>query len=330
MGHGTSVACYQSAMAEHPTLSVVVPLFNEADNVEPLVEAVNRALPAGEDWELILVDDGSDDATSEIATRIAQADARVRLLRLARNYGQTAAIQAGFDQARGRIIVTMDGDLQNDPADIPHLLAKLDEGYDLVAGYRQRRQDRWLTRKAPSWVANRLIAWITGVPISDNGCSLKAYRREVLERLHLYSDMHRFIPAVAAATAGARIAEIPVRHQARRYGTSKYGLSRIAKVLADLLTIKMIRSFRERPLALFAAGALGASGLGIAFGVAAVIAHTMFGPVKANALVFPGAALLWFGLACYLLMLGLIGEMALREERAVDAERLPVVREERR
>ncbi len=317
-------------MAEHPTLSVVVPLFNEADNVEPLVEAVNRALPAGEDWELILVDDGSDDATSEIATRIAQADTRVRLLRLARNYGQTAAIQAGFDQARGRIIVTMDGDLQNDPADIPHLLAKLDEGYDLVAGYRQRRQDRWLTRKAPSWVANRLIAWITGVPISDNGCSLKAYRREVLERLHLYSDMHRFIPAVAAATAGARIAEIPVRHHARRYGTSKYGLSRIAKVLADLLTIKMIRSFREQPLALFAAGALGASGLGIAFGVAAVIAHTMFGPVKANALVFPGAALLWFGLACYLLMLGLIGEMALREERAVDAERLPVVREERR
>ncbi len=330
MGHGTSVARYQSAMAEHPTLSVVVPLFNEADNVEPLVEAVNRALPAGEDWELILVDDGSDDATSEIATRIAQADTRVRLLRLARNYGQTAAIQAGFDQARGRIIVTMDGDLQNDPADIPHLLAKLDEGYDLVAGYRQRRQDRWLTRKAPSWVANRLIAWITGVPISDNGCSLKAYRREVLERLHLYSDMHRFIPAVAAATAGARIAEIPVRHHARRYGTSKYGLSRIAKVLADLLTIKMIRSFREQPLALFAAGALGASGLGIAFGVAAVIAHTMFGPVKANALVFPGAALLWFGLACYLLMLGLIGEMALREERAVDAERLPVVREERR
>jgi glycosyltransferase involved in cell wall biosynthesis len=211
-------------MSERLSLSVVVPLFDEEENVEPLVGAVQDALDIRASWELILVDDGSGDATPEIGARAAEADARVRLVRLARNYGQTAAMQAGFDQARGSVIVTMDGDLQNDPDDIPRLLTKLNEGYDLVIGYREGRKDRWLTRKVPSWVANRLIGWITGVRIRDNGCSLKAYRRELLERLHLYSDMHRFIPAVAAATAGARIAEIPVRHHSRLRGTSKYGL----------------------------------------------------------------------------------------------------------
>ncbi|UCF21751.1 MAG: glycosyltransferase family 2 protein [Gemmatimonadota bacterium] len=311
-------------------LSVVVPLFNEEDSVEPLVQAVRMALPQTDDWELVLVDDGSSDATVEIAMRSARADARVRLVRLARNYGQTPAMQAGFDQARGRVIVTMDGDLQNDPADIPNLLAKLEEGYDLVTGYRLRRQDKLITRKLPSWIANRIIAGITGVKIRDNGCSLKAYRRELLDRLHLYSDMHRFIPAVAAATAGARIAEIPVRHHPRRHGVSKYGLSRVAKVLADLLTIKMIRSFRERPLALFAVFALGAAVLGAFFVVASLVAVATFQPSKANAIVFPGVALLWFGLSFYLLMLGLIGEVALREYRESDMKQLlPVVREEK-
>ncbi len=317
-------------MTERVDLSVVVPLFNEEDSVEPLVQAVRTALPESGDWELVLVDDGSSDATVEIVMRCARADARVRLVRLARNYGQTPAMQAGFDQALGRVIVTMDGDLQNDPGDIPNLLAKLDEGYDLVTGYRLRRQDKLITRKIPSWIANRIIARITGVRIRDNGCSLKAYRRELLDRLHLYSDMHRFIPAVAAATAGARIAEIPVRHHPRRHGVSKYGLSRVAKVLADLLTIKMIRSFRERPLALFAIFALGAAVLGVFFSVASLVAVATFQPAKANAIVFPGVALLWFGLSFYLLMLGLIGEVALREYRESDVKQLlPVVREER-
>jgi glycosyltransferase involved in cell wall biosynthesis len=311
-------------------LSVVVPLFNEEENVEPLVDAVSEALLTIDDWELVLVDDGSADGTPEIALSLGEVDPRVRLIRLARNYGQTPAMQAGFDHSRGRVIVTMDGDLQNDPADIPKLLAKLDEGYDLVTGYRERRQDKFITRKVPSWVGNRIIAWITGVPIRDNGCSLKAYRRELLDRLHLYSDMHRFIPAVAAATGGARIVEIPVRHHPRRRGVSKYGLWRIAQVLADLLTIKMIRSFRERPLALFAAAAFGAAVLGLLFGVASLIAVATFQPSKATAIVFPGVALLWFGLACYLLMLGLIGEVALREQREADVEHLlPVVHEDR-
>ncbi len=314
-------------MRTQPEISVVVPLFNEEESVRPLVEAVREVFEPRTDWELVLVDDGSRDATVTIAGEIAAADPRVRLLRLARNYGQTPAMQAGFDHARGRVVVSMDGDLQNDPRDIPRLVAKLDEGYDLVAGYRERRQDKVVTRKVPSWIANRLIRRITGVNIRDNGCSLKAYRRELLDRVHLYSDMHRFIPAVAAATGGARIAEIPVRHHARRFGASKYGLSRIAKVLADLLTIKMIRSFRERPLALFAAGAVGACVIATAFLAAALISIFFFRPEKANALVFPGAALLWFGLGFYLLMLGLIAEVAVRKHRHFRKQALPLARE---
>lgn len=311
-----------------PRTSVIVPLLNEEENVQPLVKAVREALTGWGAWELVLVDDGSEDKTAEVAAEIAGDDRRVRLVRLARNFGQTSAMQAGFDHALGEVVVSMDGDLQNDPTDIPRLVAKLEEGFDLVSGYRENRRDRWLTRKVPSWVANRIIRWMTGVPIRDNGCSLKAYRSELVERFHLYSDMHRFIPAVAAATAGARIAEIPVRHHPRRQGRSKYGLSRVAKVLADLLTIKMIRSFRERPLAMLGMAAAFAAALGLAFGVAAATSLAVFPPEKANALVFPGAALLWFGLACYLLMLGLIAEVALREERLHDGGDLPVVRKE--
>ncbi|HEX6938522.1 MAG TPA: glycosyltransferase family 2 protein [Longimicrobiales bacterium] len=317
-------------MSAGVSLSVVVPLFNEEESLEPLVAAVRRALGESAAWELLLVDDGSTDATPVLAARIAAADPRVRLIRLARNYGQTPAMQAGFDHALGEVVVSMDGDLQNDPADIPRLVERIRDGYDLVAGYRERRQDRLLTRKLPSWVANRLIRAITGVPIRDNGCSLKAYRRELLDRLHLYSDMHRFIPAVAAATAGARITEIPVRHHPRRFGRSKYGLSRVAKVLADLLTIKMIRSFRERPLALFGAAALAAVALGSAFAAATVVSWLHFQESKANAMVFPAVALLWFGLALYLLLLGLVAEVALRERRHRLAEHPPLIREEAR
>ncbi|MCL7982702.1 MAG: glycosyltransferase family 2 protein, partial [marine benthic group bacterium] len=246
-------------------LSVVVPLFNERENVPHLVRAVREALGEGHDWELLLVDDGSTDGTRVAAESAEQADDRVRLLPLARNYGQTAAMQAGFDHSCGRAVVSMDGDLQNDPADIPALVARLADGYDLVAGYRVRRQDRLLTRKLPSWAANRVIGRVTGVPIRDNGCSLKAYRRELLERMHLYSDMHRFIPAMAMATAGARVTEMPVRHHARRYGESKYGLSRIWKVTSDLITLRMLSGFRGRPLVMFGVGALGSSLLSFLF-----------------------------------------------------------------
>lgn len=297
-------------MNSEPRLSVVVPLFNEEANVRPLVRAVRTALE-GEDWELLLVDDGSIDRTGEIAEEFSRRYARVRLVRLARNYGQTAAMQAGFDHARGMVIVSMDGDLQNDPSDIPRLLEKIDEGFDLVTGYRVDRKDRLLTRKIPSWIGNWLIGRVTGVDIRDNGCSLKAYRRSLIDQLNLYSELHRYIPAVAAGTAAARIAEVPVRHHPRRRGESKYGLSRTWRVLIDLLTVGMIRWFRDRPLALFGWGALASAMVGFAFLIGTVIAALYFSPYKAHAFVFPGAAAVTFGLSFYLLMLGLVGETAI-------------------
>jgi glycosyltransferase involved in cell wall biosynthesis len=308
-----------------PELSVVVPLYNEAANIRPLYEAVREALGPGGDWELLLVDDGSEDGTVDRIRALARADQRVRPVLLARNFGQTSAMQAGFDHSRGRVVVSMDGDLQNDPRDIPALVARLGEGYDLVAGYRVRRKDALLTRRLPSWVANRLIRWVTGVDIRDNGCSLKAYRRELLDQVRLYSDMHRFIPAVAAGTAGARITEIPVRHHARRHGASKYGPSRIAKVSADILTIMMIRSFRESPLRLFGLGAAVAAVVGLLFLLAAVVAMVWFQPVKARAVVFPGAAMLSVAVAFYLLMLGLTGEFLVRRRRGGRFQ--PLIRE---
>ncbi len=309
-------------------LSVVVPVYNEEESVGPLVNAVRDALAQGPEWELVLVDDGSRDRTVERIQALAKEDPRVRLVRLARNYGQTPAMQAGFDESRGAIVVSMDGDLQNDPLDIPKLLAKMDEGYDLVAGYRERRQDKVLTRKIPSWFANRIIRKLTGVSIRDNGCSLKAYRRDVLDRIRLYSDMHRFIPAVAAAMAGARISEVGVRHHARRFGTSKYGLSRILKVLGDLVTIKMIRSFRDRPLALFGAAALALFGVGLAFAAASMVALG-FRPEKATAFVLPGSTLLWFASSFFVLLLGLVAEAALRRHYETDPEWLPIMQEGR-
>ena len=298
-------------------VSVVVPVYNEADSVGPLIDRTRSALTALPAWELVIVDDGSDDATAHLVAEAATEDPRVRLVRLARNFGQTAALQAGFDRSHGDVVVSMDGDLQNDPADIPALVATLEEGYDLVAGYRVRRQDRLFRRKIPSWIANRMIAAITGVSIRDNGCSLKAYRRALLDRLYLYSDMHRFIPGLAVATAGARIAERPVRHHPRRFGVSKYGLNRIAKVLADLLTLVMIRSFRERPLRLFVYLSVTCGLIGALFAGLSLFAFDGTSSDSMTAFVLPGTALLWFGTAGFMIMLGLVSEVALWQERSV-------------
>jgi len=300
-------------VVSEPSLSVVAPLFNESENVRPLVDWIGQALESyAGSYEMILVDDGSDDDTW--AQVCAVAGPQVRGLRLGRNVGQTAAMMAGFDHARGSVVVSLDGDLQNDPRDIPALIAKLDEGYDLVCGWRQKRQDKLLLRKVPSWVANRIIRRLTGVPITDNGCSLKAYRRDLLSRVALYAEQHRFIPALSASV-GARIAEMPVRHHARRFGESKYGISRTVKVLIDLLTLKMITTFRSRPLVGFALAAMPALGVAFLFGMLWVFSWTQFGPEKASALVFPGAALLAVGVALYLFMLGLVAEVALSSER---------------
>lgn len=233
-------------------MSVVVPLYNEQESVVPLYEAVSAVLTEiGGQTEMLFVDDGSSDATFSAAEKIATTDKRLRVVKFRRNYGQTPAMAAGIDLAKGRIIVTMDGDLQNDPADIPNFIGKINEGYDIVVGWRHNRQDKLMSRKIPSRIANWIIGKVTGVPIKDNGCSLKAFRADVIKRVPLYSEMHRFIPAMASI-AGPRIAEIKVRHHARQFGVSKYGLSRIYKVLFDLLTIKTISGFSERPLRWFA------------------------------------------------------------------------------
>lgn len=255
------------AAALHPTdspvaYSVILPVFNEAGNVEPMYQRLTAALKElpGE-YEVIFVDDGSRDTSFDELAGVAAKDPHVKVVQLRRNFGQTAAIAAGIDHSRGEILIFLDSDLQNDPADIPRLIQTLDEGYDVVSGWRKDRQDTFLTRKAPSWAANRLISAITGVKLRDYGCSLKAYRREVLAHVHLYGEMHRFIPAYAS-WVGAAITEIPVTHHPRIRGKSKYGLSRTVKVVLDLLTAKFLQSYATKPIYVF--GGVGLFLLGLA------------------------------------------------------------------
>ena len=238
-------------MSSEPDLSVIVPFYNEEENIRRMHAAIVTAIePLGVPFEMVLVNDGSKDRTLELATDIAREDPRVRVVNFRRNYGQTPAMAAGIEQAHGKVLITMDGDLQNDPRDIEQFLAKINEGYDIVVGWRHNRQDKLISRKIPSRIANWLIGTVTGVPIKDNGCSLKAFRASLIKEIPLYSEMHRFIPAMASI-AGPRIAEIKVRHHARQFGKSKYGLSRVYKVLLDLMVIKTVVSFTARPLRWF-------------------------------------------------------------------------------
>ncbi|QNI43367.1 glycosyltransferase family 2 protein [Synechococcus sp. A15-28] len=237
-------------------LSVVVPLYNEEESLPHLVEQLLQALrPSSERFELVLVNDGSSDRTAEVLEQISREVPELVAVLLRKNYGQTAAMAAGFDVAQGEVIVSLDGDLQNDPADIPMLLAKLRQGYDLVSGWRHQRQDAALQRKLPSRIANRLIGRVTGVKLHDYGCSLKAYRREVLSDMRLYGELHRFLPALAFIE-GARITEVKVNHRARQFGSSKYGIDRTFRVLMDLLTVWFMKRFLTRPMYVFGFGGL--------------------------------------------------------------------------
>jgi glycosyltransferase involved in cell wall biosynthesis len=287
-------------------LSVIAPLYNEEDNVALLHAAIVAAVrPLNMRSEIILVDDGSRDATFERALELPAEDPPLRLVKLRRNSGQTAAMVAGIDHAQGRILLTMDGDLQNDPGDIPLFLEKIEEGYDLVVGWRHNRQDHW-SRVLPSKVANWLIAKVTGVPIKDNGCSLKAYRASVIKRIPLYNEMHRFIPAMASLAA-PRIAQIRVRHHPRRFGQSKYGFSRIYKVFMDLLTIRTILSFSRRP----------SVWLGTVAGVAGVLAvlaiglslMLMWSDTSDRSVVFSGLGVLFGALSIYAVFLGFLTQL---------------------
>lgn len=240
-----------TATDNNPELSLFLPVLDEEDNLRPMHTKIASALDAlGKTAEVIYVDDGSTDKSLDILKEIAASDNRVRVLSLRRNYGQTAAMSAGIDAAKGDILIPMDADLQNDPADIKRLLDKLDEGYDVVSGWRKNRQDKLVSRKIPSQIANRIISWIGGVPLHDYGCSLKAYRRDVIQDVRLYGEMHRFIP-IYASWAGARVTEIPVDHHARTMGKSKYGISRTIKVVFDLMTIKFMASYGTKPIYVF-------------------------------------------------------------------------------
>ena len=244
-------------MTDKDLISVVIPMFDEADNVEPLTTSLVEALEAlNRPYEVIFIDDGSRDKTGDNLSAAVKSNPRLKVITFKRNVGQTAAMMAGIDHASGAVIVPMDGDLQNDPADIARLLAKLDEGYGVVSGWRRNRQDDYLTRTLPSRIANAIISWVSGVRLQDYGCTLKAYRREVLEGFRLYGEMHRFVP-IYAKWQGARVTELPVAHNPRRAGHSKYGMNRAFKVLLDLMVVKFLTQYETKPIYIFGMVGLG-------------------------------------------------------------------------
>ncbi|MBD3882317.1 glycosyltransferase family 2 protein [Phormidium tenue FACHB-886] len=291
-------------------LSIVVPVYNEVESIPRLVEAIATVMHSHRyRYEIICVDDGSTDGSSDLLRQIAHTRPDLKAVLLRRNYGQTAAMAAGFKYAQGQVIVTLDGDLQNDPADIPRLLEKLNEGYDLVSGWRKQRQDAALTRLLPSKIANWLIAKVTDVNIHDYGCSLKAYRSELVMDMNLYGELHRFLPALAFIE-GARIAEIPVRHHARKFGYSKYGLGRTFRVVMDLFTIFFMKKFLTRPMHVFGLFGLVAMLLGIGVGVYLTFLKLVLGQdigdrpllILAVVLFLTGVQLICFGLLAELSM----------------------------
>ncbi|ACD96467.1 glycosyltransferase family 2 protein [Trichlorobacter lovleyi] len=292
-------------------LSIVVPIYFEEDNIRPLYDAITAALaPTGLQYEVICVDDGSGDNSFTLLKELAATDQRLRVIRFRRNFGQTAAMAAGFEAARGAVIVPMDGDLQNDPADIPLLLEKIKEGYDVVSGWRKDRQDTFINRKLPSMIANGLISRLTDVHLHDYGCTLKAYRREVLDGIGLYGEMHRFVPALASRI-GARVTELPVRHHPRLYGTSKYGISRTVRVVLDLLTVKFLLSYATKPIQLFGKWGIYSMLLACVTGGAMVymklFANTS---MNRNPLLILTAFLMFMGIQ--FITLGLLGELNAR------------------
>jgi dolichol-phosphate mannosyltransferase len=325
-----SVAAAKSVAADGegaaPEISVFLPVYNEEPNLRPLHAKMDEALgKLGRTAEIIYVDDDSTDGSLEVLRELAQRDARVRVVALRRNYGQTAAMAAGIDAAKGLVLIPMDADLQNDPADIIRLLNKLDEGYDVVSGWRKNRQDKLITRKLPSMLANRLISWIGGVPLHDYGCSLKAYRRESLEDVRLYGEMHRFIP-IYASWAGARVTEIPVEHHPRTMGKSKYGLSRTLKVVFDLMTIKFMASYQTKPIYVFGTVGMLCFTISVLAGLYALFLKLIH---KADFVQtpLPILAIVMFAVGVQFLLMGLLAEMLVRTYHESQAKRIYAVRE---
>jgi glycosyltransferase involved in cell wall biosynthesis len=310
-----------------PEISVVVPMRNESRNVEPLYRELTTTLEAfGRPYEILAIDDGSIDDTFRLLAGLQAADPRLRVIRFRRNFGQTAAFAAGFAHARGRYIVTSDGDLQNDPADIPAMVKKLEEGYDIVAGWRKDRKDTFINRRLPSIIANAVISSATGVKLHDYGCSLKVFRSEIVKGMRLYGEMHRFLPAIASEQ-GVSIAEQVVNHRARIHGTSKYGISRTIRVILDLLTVKFLSSYSTRPLQMFGSLGIGMAGIGVPvvlyLAYVRLIAHQPI--AERTPLLLFGFFLIFGGLQ--LLMTGLLGEMLSRTYHESQNKATYVIRE---
>lgn len=302
-------------MADQVDISIVFPVFNEEKNLEELYLKINETLSEiGKSYEIIAVDDGSIDKSFDVLRKFCLKDPKFKAIRFRRNFGQTAALSAGFHHAKGNIIITMDSDLQNDPSDIPRLLEKIDEGYDVVSGWRADRKDKFISRKLPSILANKLIVKMTGVNIHDFGCTLKAYRKDVVENINLYGEMHRFIPALAK-WIGAEITEIKVKHHPRKHGKSKYGISRTIRVILDLLTIKFLLSFSTKPIQIFGLIGLGSSVLGFFICLYLSIGKIFF-PSEATSLtkrmpmLLLGVLLILVGVQ--LITMGLLGEIIVR------------------
>jgi glycosyltransferase involved in cell wall biosynthesis len=307
-------------------LSIIVPIYNEEENIADLHAGIGAALAGLPlEYEVILVDDGSMDNSFPILKEIARQDKKVKVIRLRRNFGQTAAMAAGFDASAGRVLVPMDGDLQNDPADIPRLMEKIREGYDVVSGWRKERMDAFLNRRLPSVMANYFISLMTGIKLHDYGCTLKAYRREVIEGINLYGEMHRFVPALASQV-GARMAEIPVNHRQRLHGKSKYGISRTMRVMLDLLTVKFLLSYSTKPIQLF--GKWGIYTLAAGFLSGGATLYMKFFEhmsMNRNPLFILTAFLLFMGIQ--FIVLGLLGEVNARTYYEAQGKPIYVVRE---
>jgi glycosyltransferase involved in cell wall biosynthesis len=312
-------------VTNNPELSLFLPVLDEEENLRPMHAKIAAALDAlGKTAEVIFVDDGSTDKSLEILKEIAASDERVRVVSLRRNYGQTAAMSAGIDAAKGDILIPMDADLQNDPADISRLLDKLNEGYDVVSGWRKNRQDKLISRKIPSQIANRIISWIGGVKLHDYGCSLKAYRRDVIQDVKLYGEMHRFIP-IYASWAGARVAEIPVDHHARTMGKSKYGISRTIKVVFDLMTIKFMASYQTKPIYVFGMFGMLAFLLSVISGIWAIVLK--FYGVSFIQTPLPVVTVVMLAISVQFFLMGLLAELSVRTYHESQDKAIYAVRE---
>ena len=312
--------------APPPKISIVIPLYNEEESIPSLVKALDAAIANyGQPAEVIIVDDGSRDKSFQLLKEYAAGDTRYTVIRFRRNFGQTAAFAAGFAQARGEVVITMDADLQNDPMDIPLLMAKVDEGYDIVSGWRKERQDRWLDRKLPSMLANRMISNVTDVKLHDYGCSLKAYRTEVLRHVRLYGELHRFIPALASQV-GATVTEVPVNHRSRQYGRSKYGISRTVRVMLDLINVWFLGTYSTRPIHVFGTLGLSAMGIGMLIGLYLSFVKLFLGESIGNRpLLLLSVLLVVIGVQ--LVTMGLLGEMITRTYYESQNKPIYVVRE---